>query len=192
MDTQRNDEFLEEIKKRLTKARFYHSLNVADEAKKLAEFYGADKEKAFTAGLVHDIMKDTDKNEQLRILEKNGISLTNTEKDNPKLWHAISGAVFLEKELNVTDKEIISAVRFHTTGKENMTLIEKIIYIADYIAADRNYQGIEIMREKAYKSLELAMLEGLSFTITYNIKKAVSIHEDSIKCYNEIVREEKK
>ncbi|MEG2080531.1 MAG: bis(5'-nucleosyl)-tetraphosphatase (symmetrical) YqeK [Oscillospiraceae bacterium] len=192
MDTQRNDEFLEEIKKRLTKARFYHSLNVADEAKKLAEFYGADKEKAFTAGLVHDIMKDTDKNEQLRILEKNGISLTNTEKDNPKLWHAISGAVFLEKELNVTDKEIISAVRFHTTGKENMTLLEKIIYIADYIAADRNYQGIEIMREKAYKSLELAMLEGLSFTITYNIKKAVSIHEDSIKCYNEIVREEKK
>ncbi|MEG1845700.1 MAG: bis(5'-nucleosyl)-tetraphosphatase (symmetrical) YqeK, partial [Oscillospiraceae bacterium] len=102
------------------------------------------------------------------------------------------GAVFLEKELNVTDKEIISAVRFHTTGKENMTLLEKIIYIADYIAADRNYQGIEIMREKAYKSLELAMLEGLSFTITYNIKKAVSIHEDSIKCYNEIVREEKK
>ncbi|MEG0545924.1 MAG: bis(5'-nucleosyl)-tetraphosphatase (symmetrical) YqeK [Oscillospiraceae bacterium] len=192
MDTQRNDEFLEEIKKRLTKARFYHSLNVADEAKKLAEFYGADKEKAFTAGLVHDIMKDTDKNEQLRILEKNGISLTNTEKDNPKLWHAISGAVFLEKELNVTDKEIISAVRFHTTGKENMTLLEKIIYIADYIAADRNYQGIEIMREKAYKSLELAMLEGLSFTITYNIKKAVSIHEDSIKCYNEIVREGKK
>ncbi|MEG1846540.1 MAG: HD domain-containing protein, partial [Oscillospiraceae bacterium] len=82
MDTQRNDEFLEEIKKRLTKARFYHSLNVADEAKKLAEFYSADKEKAFTAGLVHDIMKDTDKNEQLRILEKNGVSLTKTEKDN--------------------------------------------------------------------------------------------------------------
>lgn len=187
MDTQRNEEFLEEIKRRLSKERFYHSLNVADEAKKLAVHYGADSEKAFTAGLLHDIIKDTGKYEQLKILEQNGIILTDTEKSSAKTWHAMAGAIFIEKNLNVQDKEIISAVRFHTTGKEKMTLLEKVIYIADFISADRSYPGVEIMREKAYRSLNEAMLEGLQFTIIENVRNAYPIHEDSIKCYNDTV-----
>ena len=184
MDTQRNKEFFYEIKKHLTPSRFYHSLNVAYEAYRLAGIYKADREKAFTAGLLHDIMKDTPKQEQLKIITDDGIILTHTEKSSTKTWHQLSGAVYIKKYLGVKDEDIISAVRYHTTGRENMTLLEKVVYIADYISADRRYPGVERMREKAYRSLDEAMLEGLQFTVIENVKKGFPIHEDSVKAYN--------
>lgn len=192
MDTDRNAEFVEEIKKRLSEYRFYHSLNVAESAKQLAEKYGADKEKAFTAGLVHDIMKDTDSNTQLEIMKKGGYNLTDVEFANRKLWHAMSGEAFLRVELGVTDAEILSAVRCHTTAKANMTLLEKVLYIADYISADRDYEDVDIMREKAQRSLEEAMLYGLQFTIIENVRDGRVIHPDSIHAYNEVALSEER
>ncbi len=192
MDTERNAEFVEEIKKRLSEHRFYHSLNVAESAKQLAEKYGADQEKAFTAGLVHDIMKDTDRGAQLEIMKKGGYCLTDVELANRKLWHAMSGEAFLRVELGVTDAEILSAVRCHTTAKANMTLLEKVLYIADYISADRDYEDVDIIREKAQRSLEEAMLYGLRFTIIENIRDGRLIHPDSIYAYNEVALGEKR
>lgn len=187
MDTQRNAEFLEEIKKRLNPDRLYHSLNVADEAKKLAKHYGADEQKAFTAGLLHDILKNTPDSELLQYFERNGIMLTETERASRKTWHAMAGADFLRRELHVTDEEILSAVRWHTTGRAGMTLLDKVLFIADFISADRDYPGVERMREKAYVSLEDAMLEGLQFTINELVENAWPVHEDSIRAYNELV-----
>lgn len=187
MDTQRNAEFLEEIKKRLNPDRLYHSLNVADEAKKLAKHYGADEQKAFTAGLLHDILKNTPDSELLQYFERNGIMLTEPERASRKTWHAMAGADFLRRELHVTDEDILSAVRWHTTGKAGMTLLDKVLFIADFISADRDYPGVERMREKAYVSLEDAMLEGLQFTINELVENAWPVHEDSIRAYNELV-----
>ena len=187
MDTQRNAEFLEEIKKRLNPDRLYHSLNVADEAKKLAKHYGADEQKAFTAGLLHDILKNTPDSELLQYFERNGIMLTETERASRKTWHAMAGADFLRRELYVTDEDILSAVRWHTTGRAGMTLLDKVLFIADFISADRDYPGVERMREKAYVSLEDAMLEGLQFTINELVENAWPVHEDSIRAYNELV-----
>lgn len=187
MDTQRNAEFLEEIKKRLNPDRLYHSLNVADEAKKLAKHYGADEQKAFTAGLLHDILKNTPDSELLQYFERNGIMLTETERASRKTWHAMAGADFLRRELLVTDEDILSAVRWHTTGRAGMTLLDKVLFIADFISADRDYPGVERMREKAYVSLEDAMLEGLQFTINELVENAWPVHEDSIRAYNELV-----
>lgn len=187
MDTQRNAEFLEEIKKRLNPDRLYHSLNVADEAKKLAKHYGADEQKAFTAGLLHDILKNTPDSELLQYFERNGIMLTETERASRKTWHAMAGADFLRRELHVTDEDILSAVRWHTTGRAGMTLLDKVLFIADFISADRDYPGVEHMREKAYVSLEDAMLEGLQFTINELVENAWPVHEDSIRAYNELV-----
>ncbi len=187
MDTQRNAEFLEEIKKRLNPDRLYHSLNVADEAKKLAKHYGADEQKAFTAGLLHDILKNTPDSELLQYFERNGIMLTETERASRKTWHAMAGADFLRRELHVTDEDILSAVRWHTTGRAGMTLLDKVLFIADFISADRDYPGVERMREKAYVSLEDAMLEGLQFTINELVENAWPVHEDSIRAYNELV-----
>ena len=187
MDTQRNAEFLEEIKKRLNPDRLYHSLNVADEAKKLAKHYGADEQKAFTAGLLHDILKNMPDSELLQYFERNGIMLTETERASRKTWHAMAGADFLRRELHVTDEDILSAVRWHTTGRAGMTLLDKVLFVADFISADRDYPGVERMREKAYVSLEDAMLEGLQFTINELVENAWPVHEDSIRAYNELV-----
>ena len=187
MDTQRNAEFLEEIKKRLNPDRLYHSLNVADEAKKLAKHYGAYEQKAFTAGLLHDILKNTPDSELLQYFERNGIMLTETERASRKTWHAMAGADFLRRELHVTDEDILSAVRWHTTGRAGMTLLDKVLFVADFISADRDYPGVERMREKAYVSLEDAMLEGLQFTINELVENAWPVHEDSIRAYNELV-----
>ncbi len=190
-DTDRNEDFMNEVRKNLGDYRFIHSLAVAKSAVELARRFGADEKKAYTAGLLHDIMKDK-KPEELRFLieEKYGVKLTEVERNNHKLYHAIAGALYVERELGVTDREIINAIRFHTTGRKNMTLLEKVIYIADFISEDRSYNGVERMREKATVSLEKAMKEGLQFTIIELSEKLLPIHPDSIDAYNQIVTED--
>lgn len=186
MDTERNAEFLEEIKKHLQPERLYHSIHVAEEAKKLALHYGADPEKAYTAGLLHDILKNTPDTELLNFFRENGIILTRTEQVSRKTWHAIAGEAYCRLKLSVTDSEILSAIRWHTTARAGMTLLDKVIFIADFISADRDYDGVERMREKAYLSLESAMLEGLQFTLAELIENGWAVHEDSLAAYNEL------
>lgn len=186
MDTERNAEFLEELKKHLQPARLYHSINVAEEAKKLALHYGADPEKAYTAGLLHDIMKNTPDDVLLNFFQENGIILTRTERVSRKTWHAIAGEAYCRLVLSVTDSEILSAIRWHTTARAGMSLLDKVLFIADFISADRDYDGVERMREKAYISLESAMLEGLQFTLAELIENGWAVHEDSLAAYNEL------
>ncbi len=180
-------EYIAVIKERLTEKRFIHSLEVAKSAEYLAEKYGADKEKAYTAGLLHDIFKDTPKDEQFTYIALNKIPLIKCELNAPKLFHAICGAHYIEHTLGIKDEDIISAVRYHTTGKADMTLFQKVLFIADFISADRDYDGVEIMREKAEITLDKAILEGLSFTVTELIKGEKPIHPDTINAYNDAV-----
>ena len=184
----RNAEFLAVVRMNLGDFRFRHSLCVADSARELAKRYGADEEKAYTAGLLHDVMKDKSP-EKLRDLIENKYhaSLSDVEKSNHKLLHAIAGELFVKNELGVTDEEILNAIRYHTTGRKNMSLFEKILFIADFISDDREYNGVDRMREKAKISLETAMEEGLQFTLAELCERLLPIHPDSIDAYNEIV-----
>lgn len=187
LDTERNEEFINLIKEKLQESRFVHSLNVAACAKKLAKKYGCDEEKAYTAGLLHDVMKNADDSEQLNMIEKAGMELTACEKANKKLWHAIAGTALIKKELNVKDEDIINAVRYHTTARENMSTLEKVIYVADFISDDRHYPGVEEVREAAEISLEKAMMIGLEFCIHEIVERKQILHPDSVDAYNEIV-----
>ncbi len=184
MDMARNKEFLEILKTRLTPQRLYHSICVAEQAKHLAEIFGGDIEKAYTAGLVHDIMRYESPEKMLQMIENDGQILTESEKNITVTLHAIAGEIYLRKELNVTDSEILSAVRWHTTGKENMSLLEKIIYVADLTSEDREYPDILEVRAMAEESLEKTCLRGLSFTIEDNAKRCRPIHIDTLKAYN--------
>ena len=175
------------LKSRLKEKRFIHSLNVADKAKALAETYGADSERAYVAGLVHDITKNTDNDEQLQMIKESGIILSLEEQNNSKLWHAISGSVFLKQKLNFKDEEIISAVRYHTTGKAGMTVLEKIVYIADFVSDERDFPGVEYMRKLAFESLEQAMMYAVEFCIPSLVQKTQVLHPDSVALYNELV-----
>lgn len=183
----RDEEFKAVIKQKLDEYRYHHSLCVADSARALAKKYGADAEKAYTAGLLHDVTKNASKEEHASLCKKYNLELTPLEATSPKLWHAMTGALFVEYELGVSDEEIITAVRYHTTGRANMSLLEKVIFTADFISADRSYSGVEEMRVFAQNSLEQAMLEGLKFTIKELMDANRAIHPDTLSAYNDIV-----
>lgn len=184
MDTARNSEFLEILKKRLPPKRLYHSICVAEQAKHLAEIHGGDVEKSYTAGLVHDILRYEPAEKMIELIESDGQTLTESEKKIEFTLHAVAGEVYLRKELNVTDGEILSAVRWHTTGKEDMSQLEKIIYVADLTSEDREYPDVNEVRAMAEESLDKALIRGLSFTIEDNAKKYRPIHIDTVKAYN--------
>lgn len=175
------------IKERLSSKRYEHSKNVAKEAVRLAKKYGADVEKAEIAGILHDITKEAQQEEQFDLIRKAGIELTEFERSTPKLWHAISGSAYLKVILGIEDEDIINAVRFHTTGRCGMSLLEKVIFIADFTSDDRDYDGVEKMRKAADKSLEEAMIEGMSFTICDLSERKLPIASDTFKGYNEVV-----
>ena len=184
MVTERNAEFFDIIKNRLTSKRLFHSICVAEKAKHLAEKYGSDAEKAYTTGLVHDIMKNESVEKMLQMIENDGQVLTESEIAITVTLHAIAGEIYLRKELGVTDEEVLSAVRWHTTGKEDMSLFEKIIYVADLVSDDREYPDVHEVRELAEENLDKTLLRGLSFTIEDNARKHKLIHTDTVKAYN--------
>ncbi len=181
-----SEKLLKDIRSRLSDFRYTHSLEVAKSAVYLAEKYGFDTEKAYIAGLAHDVLKELSKEEYAEFWETCGIVLSPVEKNAPKLWHAIAGARYLKDEYGF-DEEIITAVRYHTTGRENMSQLEKIIFVADFISADRSYNGVEDMRERAESSLEYCMEEGLRFTIEELARENRPIHPETVACYNEIL-----
>ena len=174
-----------ELKKRLKEKRYNHCLNVAQSAKELAEKYGADIKKAYTAGLLHDITKELDATVQLQLIDELDIIMSGLEKNTAKLWHAITGADFVKKVLKINDPEIFDAIRYHTTARENMGLLEKIIYIADDISVDRDYDGVEEMRIAAKQDLNKAMLIATEFTVEDLTKQKRIIHPDTLKAYNQ-------
>ena len=175
------------IRSKLTADRFNHSLNVADSAKELALSYGADADKAYTAGLLHDVMKNASEEEQLGVLSEAGIELMPVERENKKLWHAIAGAAYVKFVMGIDDRDIIRAVRYHTTGRSGMSLLERIVYLADYISADRNYNGVEDMRRLCKSDSDEAILYALTFGIPDLVSKGRLIHPDSIDLYNEVI-----
>ncbi len=151
------------LKSRMNAHRFEHSLNVAERAVFLAEKYGADSEKAYFAGLVHDVCKGIPEAEQLSIIEEAGIALDEDTRRSPALWHSIAGAVYIQKELSVTDGDIINAVCYHTSGRANMSMLEKVVYMADLTSAERNYPDAEYTRKLTDYSLD----EGIAYGVRW-------------------------
>ena len=169
------------LRARLTDDRFIHSLNVADMARELALIYGEDPEKAYLAGLVHDCTKNTAPEKQLELMARGGIILTALERSNKKLWHAMSGSVFIQEAYGIDDPAIIAAVRYHTTGKAAMSLLEKIVYTADFTSAERDYPEVEHIRHLARTALDRAVYEGALFTVEKLGAAGKDIHPDTIE-----------
>lgn len=180
-------DYIKLLRERLDDFRFEHSMAVSRQAVVLAERFGEDKEKAYVAGLLHDICKNLKREEQLQFFSSSAIMLTDTEKLSPKVWHAISGAEYLKKHLGIKDKDVINAVRYHTTGRAGMSKLEKIIYIADLTSLDRNYTDVDILRKITEKSLDEGLIYALKFTITSLTNKEEPIHPDTLNAYNYLI-----
>lgn len=179
--------YIELLRSRLDDYRFKHSLCVADEAKRLAEKYGEDTEKAYLAGLLHDITKNAPTSEHLQIFAQFDIMLNDVEKNAKKLWHAMSGAAYVEHILNISDRDVIDAVRYHTTARAGMTKLEKIIYLADFTSLDRDYDDVGVIRQYVDESLEKAFIYALQYSICDLVNNKKAVHSDTLSAFNEAV-----
>lgn len=179
---------VEKIKEKLQSAlsieRYIHTLGVANEAKKLAENYG-DKElvrKAEFAGLLHDCAKDYPSDMKRRFCKEYHVSVDEIMKKQIDLVHPFLGAEVARREYDVNDEEILEAIKWHTTGKANMSVLDKIIFIADYIEPNREpFEGLEEARKLAYENLDKAMGFILENTIEYVKNRNRALHPYSLK-----------
>ena len=144
--------------------RVAHVVGTESEAVKLAMKWGEDPENAAEAAILHDITKKLSLSEQLILCDKYGIINDTVEEHNVKLLHAKTGAAMAKELFNISN-EVYEAIRWHTTGKPDMTLLEKIIYMADYIEPNRDFEGVEELRELAYENLDAAMALGLKMSL---------------------------
>lgn len=173
------------LKNRLSEKRFIHSVNVADECRRLAHKYNEDEEKAYFAGLVHDICKELPADELKQMAAGANLGMTRAELETKALWHAVAGAAFVRDFLTVDDDDIINAVRFHTIGRADMTRLEEIVYIGDLISADRTYKDVKKFRKLAYQDMDKVMLEALIFSIESVTEKKGLIPEYTLEAYNQ-------
>ncbi len=176
------------LREKLDDYRYNHSLCVADEAKRLAEKYGADAEKAYLAGLLHDITKNISFEEHLQLASRFGIILNDIERSSGKLLHAMTGSAYVKQVLRIDDEDIISGIRYHTTARADMSLFERIIYLADFTSADRNYPDVEVMRSLVDRDIFEAMRYSLSYTISDLLSKRSVIHPDTFYAYNFVMK----
>ena len=177
------------IQEMLPEKRYKHSLNVANCAVKLSEIYGCDKEKAYIAGIAHDCAKYLNKDEVKYYVDKYKIVLDEIEKDNLALSHSLIGSYIAKYEFGINDKDIINAIKYHTTGKEDMDIIEKIIYIADLIEEDRDFPGVEELRDLVYnKELDKALLISFNNTIKFVIENNQLIHNRTVDARNYLIK----
>ena len=178
------EEITSYLKRNLSEKRFDHTMGVAKTAKSLAERWGEDSSRAFLAGLVHDCAKEVPYNEAISILEKSGYIPDLIERESPGLLHAPLGAVLAKDIFGIEDEEILDAVRYHTTGRVGMTLLEKIIYVADFAEPSRRYKEAEELRTLAEQDLDLAVLKEADIVIKFTVDKGKAIHTRTILARN--------
>ncbi len=175
------------LKDRLSEKRYYHSVCVAKAAESLAKIYGASTKSAYLAGLIHDVMRCETEENMLNYMTENGIMLTELEQNSSVLWHSVLGADYISRHLNIIDADIINAVRYHTTARAGMSLLEQIIFLADCSSADRVYPDVERIRSLINSDINLAMIAVIEFTINDLKSKGKPVHPDTLDAYREFI-----
>ena len=174
------EELTQKLKMNMDEQRFLHSLGVMKTAVELAAHYDADVKKAEIAGLLHDCAKGMNIEHQLKMVEYFGILLDDVEKRQKALIHGPLGAVTAKRDYGITDAEILKAIEIHTTGDVNMSLLDKIIFLSDFIEPGRCFPGVEELRVKAFKDLDDAIIDAFDSTIRYVLSKGSLLHPKTI------------
>jgi len=171
----------------LPKKRYFHSMGVMSTAFSMALVYGANSEKATIAGLLHDCAKYMTGEEMLKECVANGVPVKQVEMLKPDLLHAKLGAFYAKTVYNIEDEEILSAITWHTTGKPDMTVLEKIIFVSDYLEPNRSSSGIPNLndvRKLSFRNLDEAVLQILGDTIAYLTETGKLIDETTADTYD--------
>lgn len=173
-----------ELKKTLTAKRYNHVNRVVEMSVMLAQRYGADVEKCRIAAILHDYSKQFSKNENDYVITKYGIELDDLESNSKELAHSKIAAKIAELEYGISDKDILNAISYHTTGRAGMSLIEKIIFVADSLEIGRAYPGVENLRKIAIDDIDKAILGILNSTISHLLNSGFKIHPNSVIARN--------
>ena len=172
------------IKPLMGAKRYQHSVNVAEMAVKLAKKFGCDVDKAYTAAILHDCQKEIEPELMLKEVKESGFYVDPVELDCPKLWHAVAGAYYVKNVLKINDADILNAIRFHTVGKADMSDIEKIVFLADTVSAERDYDDAEKYRKIVLDDLNNGMFMILRWSITKTVGKKDTIPLCTLEAYN--------
>lgn len=181
-----NETIRQSILRRLSGYRYTHTIGVEKAAIKLAENYGCDIDKCAMAACLHDITKRFSKEEQLYLCEKYDIIVSGIEKIEWKMLHGKTAAEIARFEYGAPD-DVVSAVACHTTGKASMNLMDKIIYLADYIEENRKFDGVDIARRLADESIDKALLYCFDTTIEELISREKTINMNTMVARNELI-----
>lgn len=169
------------VRQTLSPKRFQHTMNVKQLAVRMAQHYGVDTEKAALAAILHDSAKELPRTELLQIMQDNAIIKKGTQNRPEPVWHGICAAILAKTQWNVQDEEILSAIACHTTGKENMSKLDKILFLADMTSAERDYPGVEELRSLEMQNLDKAMIQALKMTISFVEQKNAIADPESAK-----------
>ncbi|MBR6647670.1 MAG: bis(5'-nucleosyl)-tetraphosphatase (symmetrical) YqeK [Clostridia bacterium] len=184
----------EKLKNTLSERRYIHSIGVMESAVSLAERFGGDIDKARIAGLLHDCAKEVDKDEAVELCDELGIEIDDAKRVQKGLLHADLGAELVKTEYDISDSEIYDAIKYHTMGRENMTMLDKIIYLADFIEPSRrDFEGLTELRKLCMEDLDEAMLFAINLSISFVLNKGKVLHKQTLatRDYFQKLKEEK-
>lgn len=173
------------LEKTLKRSRYEHTMLVGMEAVRLAGIYGYDTKKARLAGILHDCAKFSE-NELISLAERRNIELSEAELAYPYLLHSRLGAFVAESDYGIDDAEILNAIRRHTLGCVNMTLLDKIIYLADKIEPSRGYEFASTVRNIVYPSIDDAVIAIMEHTVDYTVSCGRNVHPETYKILNSL------
>ena len=185
-------ELEERIKGLMSDYRFRHTLSVAEECKRLASLFGIDEKELVIAAYLHDITKELTTDEQLELCDKMGIGIDKDTLNSPKTLHSFTApALIMQDFAEYATPAVLSAVRYHTTGRADMTLCEKLLYLADYIEPTRQFEDCKKLREYFYSSgddlmtrLDKTLFLSLKYTVNDLVEKGAYVHPETIRAYN--------
>jgi len=182
-----NNFIISELKEKLSPRRYEHTLGVMHTAEKLARHYNADVDKCVTAAVLHDCAKDMENNKMIEICNNNGMEIDEFYSYTPDLLHSLAGTIVAKNIYGIHDEEILDSIKYHTTGRWNMSLTEQIVFIADFIEPGRTMPGVEEIRDMAFNGLDEALFVVVDRTIKHVIFKRALLHPDTIHCRNWIL-----
>lgn len=180
-------EIKSKLKESLNEERYIHSINVMKESEKLALHYKVDVEKAQIAGLLHDCAKNISRSEEKVLLSKYGIVLDDIQKQSHALVHSILGMFIAKEKYHITDEEILNAIYWHTTGRAGMTMLEKIVFISDYIEPGRSFDVAQKVRAHVYDDIDKCVLMCADSTILYLVNRGKLVHPYTLETRNDAI-----
>ncbi len=182
------DEIHNELKRLVTEKRYNHIVRVRNKAVELAKIYNAPTNIVEVGALLHDIAKYFDDEKAYSIIEDEYKNIFENGFKINQILHGFAAASYAQKRFNITDKLILDSLRYHTIGREDMTLVDKIVYIADAIEDGRNYPNVDLIRKEALKDLDSAILMEINFKLHYLINKNMIIHPNTILLRNKLIK----